>query len=247
MTDTATPASDSATSAELAPVIKEAVAKVKAGSIDFDDLLKLVAPPAERLPLPAKLPSPAKITDDERTALGKLTRVFGKVVPTERREITAAEVDLLLEEREVLKTIEGLVERRKDDIRTTVLNHFDLAYEATLPRDDNGAPVVPDDVYRDKDGHYVVGQHINGAESEKCFSGEPRKGSVVVTAADLEALEGQGEITHEDYLSMTEQTRSFDQNKAMLYLKRKPGLIAKLAKVSRRGTPTINVSPRKAK
>src|SRR5690242_12450972 len=115
--------------------VAKAIEKIQHGEISYTDLLKLVARPAPTAAPPAVVPVPKVINPVVRAALERLPEVYGKVVPTERRAIQPAEVTTLVEERDVLKTIENAVTERIADIRTTVLNHNDVTFEGEHPDD----------------------------------------------------------------------------------------------------------------
>ena len=230
-------------STDLERLLGEAIEKINQG-ISWEDLREMVTQPAQAF-TPAKVSPPATITKAERAALERLPDVFGQVVPTEVRALTPKEVDQLLDERRVLKTIEDMAKKRTSDgIRTTVLNHNDTVFtegkdEAELKEAD-----------RTKDGHYVAGGKYPGeGEDEQQFSVEVTKGKPALNPNTLKALAEDKDVewfTHADYLAMTTQTRVFDEAKVMLLLKKKPELVRAVREATVRSNPTLTVIPRKA-
>lgn len=225
------------------PALDKAVAKVREGTISLDDLTDLLAPEPEAVETPEDLPTPATITDDERKALARVTDVFGSVVPAKRRKLKPSEVTALIDERDTLDTVEKMCSARKDDIRTTILNHNDVLVE------EEG---LAEDLQRDKDGvHYIHKQSYNGDGSTKRrFSVETRSGSANMNPSVLKALADDPEVedfTHEDYLAMTEQTRVFDEHKAMLHLKKNPDLVKHIQRAVTKGHPSVSVYVRNDK
>lgn len=231
-----------------APVSAEIVKAVETGAIvKFGDLVKEIAKPAEKVGPPAKLPLPTAITEDESNALARIPEVFASVVPDEVRTLTADEVDKLLEERAIIKTVTGMLGSRLDDIALTALNHSDAAFEAG---DTEGVLYGADDEpLRNKDGHVIRKQKIRGEDPaiKTHFSLEARKGSPKIDLALLEKMADDPKIDtidHQDYLAMTTQTRVFDENKAMLLLKKRPELLRAIREATTTGLPVVSVYQR---
>jgi hypothetical protein len=220
-----------------------AASKVADGSIvKVADLLTTLAPVSARTQRPAKLPVPAAIKDEERRALARLPEVFGRVVPTERRMLTPAEGDALVEEKGVLDTIKKMVETRMASIRTAVFNHLDVEAERVDGFDPETAPY-------DKDGHYVLpGTLTVTTEASSTFKRETRGSAPSIGEADLKALADDPdhpEFTHADYLAMTEQTRVFDEHRFMLHLKKRPELLGAIRAAAKPGSKTAALTLRK--
>lgn len=228
------------TDAPLELALQTAVAKVKSGSVTLKDVLGFLYPKGEgELNPPATAPLPTVISDDEKEALKRILDSYGSVVPTERRELHPVEVDSLLSERETLKTIKKMVERREEAIRTTVFNHLDVEAEK------KGLAEGAD---RDDKGFYLLEGVAQGNNPNQVFKREIREGSPSLAGVDLEALAEDPsfpEFTRQDYLSMTTQTRVFDENKAMLALKKNPDLIRAIAKAAKPGKRTSSMNVRK--
>lgn len=237
--------SETTPSTAVEPVIDPKILdKVRTGSIAYTDLVKAVAPPPIKPPVASLIP-PAIITPAQRDALKKLPDVFGSVVPEERRRLEVSEITKILEERGVLKIVEKLIESRVEDIRLTALNHSDVYVENTMKPDEI------EELPRDKDGHYALKHKVMGdGDADECISFEPSAGTSSCTAAALKALSEDpeyGDFTHADYLAMTEQVRVFDDHKAMLLLKKRPELVKVIRDATTTGSPSITVTPRKAK
>lgn len=232
-----------ATSTEIEPLLASAQEQLRSNKpVKLSDLLDTLVQ-AERPALPAKIPLPVQITKSQREAIDLLPAVFGKVVPTERRKLVPAEVDALLEEYDVLKTIEKMVaERKTDGIRLTVLNHNDVAFEEQASDEA--------DVERDKDGHYLRKAQVQGSpEATQAFSVEPRAGAASVSLSKLEEMVADPDVDFDqkDFLAMTTQVRVFDEHKAFLVLKKKPELLAVLRDATTKGQSSVAVQPRARK
>ncbi len=197
---------------DLEPVIDRSALKKKvaAGTIKLPDVWKALAVP-EAAEVETQAPLPAVITDTQKAALAKLTKVFGKVVPTEVRALTDDEVTDLMDERLTLDEVEKLAKDRKAVIRTTVLNHIDTETEEEVPRD--------------KEGHVLRAAKVDDPAHGKSFSWEMRKHGGALDPEGLLALVEAGTIERSTYLAMTTQVRVVDENKVMLELKKHPELI----------------------
>lgn len=217
-------------------VKRQVVAALDSGTVSLSDLLKIAAAPPDPLPVPVALPLPAQITDKQREALEQLPKVYGKVVPIERRMLEPVEIKALYDERVTLDQIEKMASDRKTAIRTTVLNHHDVGFEQS-----GGS------AERDKDGHYIAPAAVPIPDTDQCFSVEVRAGQASITADALKALVDAGELEHDDYLEMTTQTRYVDEDKVRLKLRKKPELVAALGKATTMGRPVLAFQPRRRK
>ncbi len=203
-------------------------------AVSLKDVVGLLAPEPERLPVPEVLPLPAVITKEQREALAHLNNTFGAVVPTERRALESSEIEAIHDERKTLDQIEKLASNRKADIRTAVVNHFDVIQEE--------AGDVTEETPRDKEGHYV-GAKVQEPipNSDKKWSWEIRGGSPELNIAELERLaddETYEGFTRKDFLAMTTQTRVVDENKVMLAMKKNPELVRTIAKATKTSAKT---------
>jgi hypothetical protein len=223
---------------------------IKEGSIaKIDDVFEAVAPQPVSA-LVGKVPVPVEVSDDEKAALERLPEVIGSVVPSERRVLTDDEPDRLLDEREVLKVIEGLVKRRLADISLTVLNHSTVEVEqgATdgLMVGADGKPLL------NKEGQAIRKVKVlpESAALRSCFSVETRAGTPVFDLAqfhkDCEDPEVT-DLTHKDYLNNTTAVRVFDENKAMANLRRDPDLLLVMSRYVKAPVPTVAVYQREVK
>lgn len=217
------------------------VSRLNEGKIvSIADLVSEVAPPPSVPSAPTSLPLPAVITDVQRQALERLPEVFGSVVPTERRALTAEESAALREERDVVDDVLKMVSSRKDDITVTVNNHIDCLLE------DEG---VPDDVVVNDKGHYVAAKRVAAGDG-KVWSREVRRPASTIDPAVLRDLAEDPEVpefTHQDYLAMTEQVRVIEENRFMLHLKKNPHLLEVVARASSTPPPTASIYLRNAK
>lgn len=205
----------------------------------LDDVIRFLRPQA---PAPAQvvLPPAAIITADEKAALERLPRVFGSVVPTERRDLKTEEVTKLHEERATLDVLEKMIKERKEAIRTTVLNALDVQFEAKADPGPGAA--------RDKDGHYLQAGSINIPETHQRFSWEVSGGSVDVDPETLLAVADDpevAEISHQDYLDVTTPVRVVDISKFLAKLKEKPEVLIHTGAFVKQGSPRGALNIRK--
>ena len=207
--------------------------------VSLADLKKALAQPAVQPPAPAKVPLPKQITAAQRDALEILPTVFGRVVPTEKRLLQPTELTDLHTERQTLDVVEKMAAARKADIRTAVVNHFDVqAGEA------EGA-------FRDSEGHVLTAAKAPIPGTDQAFSWEVRDGSGGdITDQALQDLvkNPDSSFTHDDYLAMTSQVRVVDEPKLLLHLRKHPELAAELAKaITPKGAPVGSFYVRSAK
>lgn len=208
--------------------------------VKLSDLTEILSENPTPPPAPAKVPLPAAITKAQKEALDQLPLLFGSVVPDTKRALTSVEMGTLLQERSTLDTVEKMAKSRKEDIRTTIVNHFDEKLEQSGKT--QGA-------WRDADGHFVVAAHAN--VGDQCWSWEVREGSSGgisnLTLKDLVDDPDSG-FTHKDYLACTAEVRVVDENKLLLHLKKNPHLAAVIGKaVLPKGAPVGSLYVRKAK
>lgn len=227
---------------EMDVLVKTAVEKIESGAISMSDLLKALSPTAKReVETLGETPLPAAISPDQREALEKVGKVFGAVVPDQRRMLKPAEVTALIDERQTLDEIRKMAESRNEGIRATIFNHLDVEVE------EQGAA---EEAQRDAKGHYLVKGEVRGTpDTDHRFTREIRNSSPSLDASALEALAKDDEypdFTWDDYLSMTTQTRVMDENKVMLALKKNPHLVTAIAKATRPGGTTASMYLRKA-
>lgn len=215
--------------------VQRAVEALRNGSGNIKDLLRDVAQPEDYEPEQVAPPS-LSMTDEQRAALDRVAEVFGSVVPDEVRELTPAEIGLLLDERITLDTVKKMAAARIDVIRDTVLNHSDMVGEG------EDAPIA-------KNGHKARTARVSSGSGDKEFSVETRSGSVSIDVKALKALSEDPEVdfSHEDYLACTTQTRVFDEHKAMLLLKERPEAVEAISRATNEASPSVAVYVRKRK
>jgi hypothetical protein len=226
-------------------------ARLASGKLEWDDLVKEVAAPPEPVII-GKLPMPARITDDELAAIALLPDVYGSFVPTEIAKVSDKDMAKLLNEREILDRAIDPIQRRIEDIKLTARIHSDAAF---ADGDTDGVVMDADGKtpLRNGDGHIIRKARYDGGKHNttgKAFSLEPRSGSPSINPEKLRQLAEDPdvpEITHEDYLAMTTQTRVFDGAKAMVYLRKHPELLSVLRRASSTTRPSMAVSVKKAK
>lgn len=231
-------------SGDIDLLVKQAKSELEKTSLSLGDLLKVLKPEDQIEKVAAtEPPLPTAITANEEAALEKVTKVFGSVIPTERRKLDVGEISQLIEERDTLQTLKKMAEDRiSEGIRTTIFNHLDIVAEENGEADEN----TP----RSKDGHYILpGEARGNPDDETKFKREVRQSSPALDAAALKSLADDPEFegfTHEDYLSMTTQVRQVDENKVMIALKKNPKLIHAIAEATRPGSKTAALYQRKA-
>lgn len=191
--------------------------------------------PAEAAPPPVK-----PLTDAQRAALVALPTVYGCVAPTTSRELSEVDVSKLVEERQVLDVVLGLVKERKDTgIREVVAHHLDHLAERT-------GLVTPEDVYQDVDGERVLAAKATGRdkrghylhktehvdpETGKRWARTISSGAPEVDSALLLAAHEEGVFDRAEYLALTSLpvvARTFDKTKASEAVRKDPSLLARL-------------------
>ena len=194
--------------------------KIRDGKITLAEVVAILSPPeAEVVPAPSKPPLPVAITPKVAEALKQLPAVFGSVVPDERRILSDAELTKLLEERDTIDSIiKTLTERKEKSIRTTVLNHLDVALEDELSEQPERLAATD----RDKEGHYYHSAKANVGDTGKAFSWEVQDGSSVLSPEKLKELDEAGEIDHKLYLEITTPVRVINEQKLLLAMGQQP-------------------------
>jgi len=210
--------------------------------VSLADLRKVLARPASTVVETVTVALPAAVTAEESAALERLPLVYGTVVPDTKRQLSGAELTALHGERTTLDVIEKMVKARKEDIRDTIVNHFDERLRED--GDTEGA-------FIDDRGHFTVAAHQNIDGTKKCWSWEVREGSggdISETALKALADDPDSPLTHDDYLAMTTPVRLVDEHKLMLHLRKRPELVGELSKaISAKGVPVGSLYVRAAK
>lgn len=215
---------------EVAAAMASALPKVSSGELEFPP----VAPKTE-------------ITEDAKKALLALPKVFGQVQPSARRVLTHEEIEQISAEVKVVKKIVELLGGREDAIKTTIKHHMDVAAEKAGKADPATSP-------RDKNGHYVLGAQgdperlpIPGTNEDWSREYRAPKAALNFGGPELLRMYEDGEITRQQYLSMTRETRVFDETKALKAIQDDPALLAKLADRVSAGTPSSAMFLRRRK
>lgn len=222
-------------STELLPYtssqLSSALALVESGKLTLAQAVLQLSAPVEvpqSAPVAYKVP---QISDTQRAALTLLPSVYGSVVPNERRELTQQEVTALLTERNTLDQVLAFAKKRKEDsIRETLANHFDVAAER------KGVT----DALRDDKGHYILDdtREVEAGGTGEKFTFSASNPSPEISSADLEAAHLAGDISREDYLSITSEPtvkRVFNEDKARKAIKANPDLLGKIAAATKPG------------
>lgn len=181
----------------------------------------------------AEWPSPLVLTDEQQDALAEIPAVFGAVHPAEPKILDADEMNTLYREREVLREVLEPLKGRDEVIKEIVRHHMDLVAEESniaVPKDIvRSGSLVAEATPRDKAGHYILAskgnpERANIPGTNQAWSREYREGAVsfALAADDLLAMYEAGEITREAYLSMTRETRVFDEAKTMEAVRKDP-------------------------
>lgn len=227
-------------SRELELLVKAAIEKVNQGTITLKDVLVALSP-AQKSAEITVLPVPQQITEGQRAAVEKVSEVFGQVVPIKRRELTSAEVNSLIEEKETLDELKKMAESRMGNIRITVHNHMDIEAEK--------ADLVKEETLRSDQGYFILGAKLRGTpDTPKQWSREVRQTSPSLNTVGLQALEDDPDVDfdHDDFLAMTTQTRVVDENKVMMALKKNPQLVMALHEAVVPGSKSASLYLRKA-
>lgn len=181
------------------------------------------------------------LTDKQKAALSLLPEVFGKVSPEQPRALTSDEAAALVEERETIDTVLSVLSNRKDKtLREALANHLDALLEQSGE--------VDEDTPRSKDGHYLVKSSAAVPQTSRKIDAVVSKPSPKVSDALLLDLHENGDLTREEYLSLTvvpEVKRTFNEDKARKAIKKNPALLHKIVKATTRPNPTftLKVSP----
>ena len=216
------------------------------------DLIGPVAPEgpgSEVVPFP-DVPKTPILTDEDKAALAKLPSVFGKVLVEERRSLAGQEIADLFEERETVRQVMDVLKGRVDVINENVRTHVDVDAEergVAVPKDYvRSGRVLAEATPRDAAGHYIFASkgnptRVNIPGTNQAFSLEYRAGSdggAYIDANHLLDLLEAGEITRDQYLSLTSERRVFDEDKATKAIIKDPSLLGIIAKITRRSSPT---------
>lgn len=226
----------------LPAAVGKAIEKVNEGHISYSDLLDLLKPEVTDDAGKPDFPTASPLTEEQKAALQKVAEVFNSVTPSEPRLLTDQERAALYEERKTLDTVEKTLKGRKDDIRDIVLHHHDLVCQQEERE------------WGDEDlasnGHIAAKRRYSVPGASEEFSVEVRSGTAYLDPVVLEALAESDEypdFTREHYLAMTEQTRIFNENRAMEVIKKHPEFIAVIDAATKRSRQGVSLYVRRAK
>lgn len=233
----------------LAQVAEGVLARVQDGKpFTVAELAALMNRPAPVLPQDAEFPAPpapVKFTEVLRRALKALPEVFGKVTPSERRRLEAAEVRALTDEINAIDATFAELEARREAIKEFMRTHQDYQAEAEGIAGERVAGGVAK-------GHYLTaapGKPFKTAVEGYSDSWQQRyvKGKSGQKMTALEALLAAGTVTRAEYLGFTSTKRDLDEMKIADYIRRHPqrGLQI-LAAITEQGAPGASLyAPKK--
>lgn len=204
------------------------------------DLASLLAeafrPAVSERSLPAEVKVP-ELTEAHRAALARLPEVFGKVQVTEPRLLTQQEAAALVEERQTIDLLMGVLKKRKDEtLRENLANHLDKTAERTGV----AGPETP----TNDAGHYLVKQDVPVEGTGMKVQGIVSEGKATIDSARLKVLHEEGVLTRAEYLALTkvpEVDRVFDAAKARKAILADPSLLDKIAGATRQPSKTFTV------
>jgi hypothetical protein len=237
MTDTAT---------ELSPIVKQGSLALKDKDATLASVVSAVLavmPEVEAVVPVPKVPQPLVLDQETKEALSQVPAVFAAVQPETARVLTETEVASLYLEREVLRKVTDVLDGRDEAIKEYIRNHFDRIVEAEGKAESAAI---------DAKGHYVVATKGNPERlpisgTNKAWSREYRAGKPSVNGERLLEMYEAGEISREDYLAFTRETRVFDEDKAYAAIVAKPERLEILANLAVPATESTSIFVRAAK
>lgn len=198
-----------------------------------------------------ELPRTRKLSTSLQRALEEAIDWYGTTNLTERRELTDSELYDLFAEDETLNTVAKQLDLRIKDLREIVRVHLDVRAEEqgrAVARPHVGVEATA----REPKGHYLLASPQNAETVEipgtdKVYSAEFKRGTVTIDADELLRLYDDGEITREEYLAFTRETRVLDENKAGDFINKNPERgMEILKKITRATDPSYSLYLRKA-
>lgn len=224
--------------AALAEITSQVVAEINKGSLTFADLLKALSPQQQSEPVPAVIPTPKAITPKQTAAMEKVSDVYGKVVPTERRALAPVEIGSLIEEKQTLDEVKKMATSRLEDVTVTIHNHLNVVLEEAGQTDG---------VLLDGKGNYIAEGRAGSPDHEQEFAREVKNYAASLDEAGLKNAEALGMLSHEDYLAMTRQVRVVDETRVMALLSKKPEVLRAIQFATVPGKKGTAVALRKRK
>lgn len=177
------------------------------------------------------IPKPIELSPEASIALTTVA-TMEPVTVTERRKLTHEEIVALSDERSDLDALEKYIKARKDAQRAMIFNHLDV--EAEEAGED--API-------DSKGHFIKAGSVDTGTGKR-FTRELRTKAPVLTAEGLRDVVDQFDdevFSYEDYLAVTTQVRVLDEEKALIAMRTKPGIIQAFAKAAEPGETTASM------
>lgn len=209
---------------------------VKSGNTLPDILKGLLPAVTSQHPTSVDIPKKVVVTPaiaGAATALQVTTPGHQALTVTERRALTAEEIDALSVERDALDVMGKYIKARLEAHKSMVFNHFDVAFEATgVEIDADGEPVSLDGV------HYVVPATEPSQGGSRKWVRQVSKGAPSVTAHALDEVAESGDVEgfdHQTYLACTTPQRVLDEEKTLIEMRRNPAVVEALRKAVRPG------------
>ena len=247
--------------ADVEPVLAGALALLREQpEITLEDLAAQVAVAvvpavsAEAQPFP-RLPKEVTLTEEVLAAMKNLPKAWGGVQIKDRRSLTREEIASLTAERVIITMIGSALAAREKTISETMRVHMDVEAEESgvaIPAakvDPGTGEVIVAATPRDQNGHYLLavsGSPHQVVSGPVAWSQEWSASAPAPSDGELQAAFEAGEITSEDYNSVTRMVRVFDPIKARGFIRRSPARgLAVLRRITRSGTPKSSLYLRK--
>lgn len=184
------------------------------------------------------VPTPVRLSADERYALTMLPTKLKVEWPTTRRLLNGDERVDLLELLRAVKTVKGLIGRTEESLKAAFFNHLDVLADA-YEEIDNTTEIH-------ENGWYCLPGKVGHPDMDIVASREIRAGSVKLTDEALSALEAEGLIDHETYLRWTRQVREVDELAVLADIATNPWHSLLIAQATERGASSPALTVRKA-
>jgi hypothetical protein len=177
----------------------------------------------------------AKVFTEIADRLGELQ------LPTERRQLSPAEIhsilDVLIDLKPAIKALKG----SESEIRTALFNHADQ-------KAIQDGRVTPE-TKRHPDGWLILDDLTSmvSPDLETKATREVSGGSLTLTPEAIKTLAEDPEVpevTHADYLEMTQQLRVAPDEKVLAWLRKNPEKAEVLGRAATRGSATISLNLR---
>ena len=239
---------------DLATVPESALTLVRGGSFTVADLADAVTPAETEPKLPPfpALPKPVQLTDAARSAIGQVSKLFGRFQLTERRPLTDKELLQLTDEAVTIAEVTGPLAKRAEVIAEMVRVHMDATAEQATGKLGTGLRKVARIMAGKATGHYLLatpGSSYKVSVPGYAQSWEQRyvTGGAEIHPEQLAQMEADGTITREEYLGFTREVRAYDEDKVARFIRQSPARgLEILAAITTRKDPSAQlVSPKK--